>query len=404
MRILFICNKSPYPPKEGGAIAMNALIEGLARDGNKLKVIAVSSDKFPVKEDEIPADYYTKTGLEIVKLDLRINALDAFFNLFSKKSYHVQRFISAVFEKKLINILKGEEFDIIQLETLYMCPYIPVIRRYSKAKIVLRTHNIEHLIWEEIARGTRNPLKRWYLHHLARKLKTFEIDSLRDADGIAAITEPDARFIREKAPGLPVEIINFGVSLEDYNKEPASTVLPRDIFHIGSMNWLPNEEGIRWFLKNVMPEVNHLHPHLILYLAGRNMPDWLTNYGRNNVEVLGEVENAWDFMASHGTMVVPLFSGSGVRIKIVEAMLAGRAVISTTKGAQGLDCRDGENIMIADTRDDFVSAISRCLADPAFAKRLGDNARGFILKEHNNSIVIEKLSRFYQELMATQAS
>jgi len=404
MRILFVCNKSPYPPKEGGAIAINALVEGLARAGNKIRVIAVASDKFPVKEDEVPNDYCSKTGLEIVNLDLSINPLHAFLNLFSSRSYHVQRFISKVFEERLIAILKEEEFDIIQLETLYMCPYIPVIRKYSKAKIVLRTHNIEHLIWEEIARGTRNPIKQWYLYHLAKKLKTFEIASLRNADGIAAITEPDSRFIMAKAPGIPVEVVNFGVTLADYSKIPSSNPLPRDIFHIGSMNWLPNEEGIRWFLKNIMPEVNHLHPDLTLFLAGRNMPDWLTNYGRNNVEVVGEVEDAWDFMAGHGTMIVPLFSGSGVRIKIIEAMLAGRAVISTSKGAQGLGCRDGENILIADTRDDFVSAISRCLADPAFAKRMGDNARAFILKEHNNSLVIEKLSLFYGKLIGNTAS
>ncbi|MEI6575013.1 MAG: glycosyltransferase family 4 protein [Bacteroidota bacterium] len=399
MKILVLCNKSPYPPKEGGAIAMNALVEGLARAGNQLRVVAVSSDKFPVKAEDIPSDYCQKTKLEIVHLDLSIKPVDAFMNLFSKKSYHVQRFTSTAFAQKLTRILKEDNFDIIQLETLYMCPYIPLIRRNSKAKIVLRTHNIEHMIWEEIARDSRNPIKRWYLSYLARKLKTFEIDALHDADGIAAITDPDADYIRSQASEVPVETIHFGIFPEEYKNDFKPQSLPRDIFHIGSMNWLPNEEGIRWFLKDVMPYVHHLHDDLKLYLAGRMMPDWLLNYGRNNVVIVGEVENAVEFMTQHGIMIVPLFSGSGVRIKIVEAMLAGRAVISTSKGAQGLSCRDGENIMIADTRDDFVSAISKCLADPAFAVRLGENARKYILAEHNNLIVIEKLMAFYAKLL-----
>ncbi|MBE9480552.1 MAG: glycosyl transferase family 1, partial [Bacteroidetes bacterium] len=144
MKILMLCNKSPYPPKEGGPIAMNMIIEGLIDANHQVKVLAINTNKYFTNINEIPEEYRKKTNIEAVYIDLSIKPLDAFLNLFTNKSYHVQRFISKNFENKLIEILKNESFDIIQLETLFITPYIETIRKYSKAKIVLRAHNIEH--------------------------------------------------------------------------------------------------------------------------------------------------------------------------------------------------------------------------------------------------------------------
>jgi hypothetical protein len=171
MKILILCNKSPYPPKEGGPIAMNAIIEGLIEAGHQVKVLAINTNKYFIKENDIPESYRQKTGIETVYIDLSIKPLDALLNLFSKDSYHVQRFISKEFEKKLISILQNDTFDIVQLETLYISPFIETIRENSKAKIVLRAHNIEHLIWERVAEISSNPLKKLYLKHLAKKVK-----------------------------------------------------------------------------------------------------------------------------------------------------------------------------------------------------------------------------------------
>ena len=146
MKILLLCNKSPYPPKEGGPIAMNSIIEGLINANNQVKVLAINTNKYFTDIEKIPSDYRKKTNIEAVYIDLSIKPLDAFFNLFTNKSYHVERFITKDFENKLIEILKNEKFDIIQFETLYITPYIKTISKYSKAKIVLRSHNIEHLI------------------------------------------------------------------------------------------------------------------------------------------------------------------------------------------------------------------------------------------------------------------
>jgi hypothetical protein len=155
MKILLLCNKPPYPASEGGPMAMNSIITGLLEAGHQVKILAINSEKYNVKESDIPEDYKRKTGIELIDVDLDVKPMNAFLNLFTKKSYHVERFISKEFSARLIEVLEKEQFDVVQLEMLYMAPYVDDIRAHSKAMIVLRAHNVEHKIWERIAKETK---------------------------------------------------------------------------------------------------------------------------------------------------------------------------------------------------------------------------------------------------------
>ncbi len=397
LNILFICNKSPWPAGEGGPIAMNMLIEGLIAAGEKVKVLAVNTNKYSVDPKNIPTDYRDKTGIELVYIDLSIKPIPAFANLFSTKSYHVERFISDDFDKKLIEVLNNTTFDIVQIETLYMSPYIETIRRNSRAKIVLRAHNIEHLIWERISKSEKNPLKKAYLNHLSKTLKNYEKGILNNYDGIVPISEKDAGFFKEISD-TPVMPISFGINPKStevtYNK-PVENAL----FHIGSMNWIPNEEGIRWFLDEAWPLISEENPSLKVYLAGREMPQWLSKLKVPNVEVVGEVPDAQEFIQSKSISIAPLFSGSGIRIKIIESMAMGKAVISTKIGAEGIHYTDGKNILIANTAEEFSKAATFLYENPEKSKEIGENARKLILEKHNNEKIIQNLISFYQEIL-----
>ena len=171
MKILLLCNKPPYPASEGGPMAMNSIITGLLEAGHQVKILAVNSEKFNIKASDIPDEYRKKTGIELIDVDLSIRPLKAFTNLFTRKSYHVERFISKEFRERLIKVLEKEQFDVVQLEMLFMAPYVEDIRAHSKALIVLRAHNVEHKIWERIAKETKFFIKRWYINHLAKTLK-----------------------------------------------------------------------------------------------------------------------------------------------------------------------------------------------------------------------------------------
>jgi len=393
MRILFLCNKSPWPSKEGGPIAMNMLIEGLIGAGHQVRVLAVNSFKYNIKPGDIPQDYSEKTGIELIDVDLRVKAYPAFKNLFTSNSYHVERFISESFTARLTEVLKETDYDIVQLEMVMMAAYINVIRSHSKAKIVLRAHNIEHLIWERVAGNTSNPLKKWYLRHLARTLKIFELNAIRSADGVAAITGKDAEFFSSLTK-KPVTAIPFGIKPGDYLVSGFTKTIPT-IFIIGSMNWIPNQEGVRWFLQNVWTDLHKQYPALEFHIAGREMPSWMKNLALDHVFVEGEVPDASAFFAANDIMIVPLFSGSGIRIKVIEAMAYGKTVVSTSLGTEGIMCTRGENILIADLACEFFEMISVCIEHPEVLRKTASNARKLIETTYDRKKIIAELEGFY---------
>jgi len=426
MRILFLCNKSPWPAKEGGPMAMNMLIEGMADAGHQVKVLAVNSFKYNIRQSDIPDSYVKKTGIELIDVDLRVKPFDAFLNLFTDASYHVKRFNSASFRKRVIDVLSEGEYDVVQLETLFMCPYIEAIRAHSNARIVLRAHNIEHLIWQRVSDEAANPARKWYIRHLAQTLKKYEQNIVSRVDGVLAITPTDAAFFRglfpEKLPdssnvnchsslappsSASLRFVNrhssfiidlpYGLEPDIYRVDDSETEYP-SLFSLGSMNWIPNQDGIRWFLDQVWPDVHRQFPKLKYYIAGREMPGWMRSLDVPNVVVLGEVEDAPAFLASKAIMIVPLFSGSGIRVKIIEGMAAGKTIISTTIGAEGISYTNRENILIADAPCEFFEMISLGVMDSEICKKIGKRARVLIETTYHAKNLLQKLLAFYQQL------
>ncbi len=396
MKILLLCNKPPYPASEGGPMAMNSIITGLLDAGHHVKILAVNSEKFNVKESDIPEDYKKKTGIELIDVDLSVKPMNAFLNLFTKKSYHVERFISDDFKARLIEVLDKEQFDIVQLEMLYMAPYVDVIRAHSKAMIVLRAHNVEHKIWERIAKETQSPLKRWYINHLAKTLKEYELNALETVDGIAAITRKDAAFFR-KYSSKPVIDIPFGVYPEEFTPKYEIEGKPK-FYHIGSMNWMPNEEGIRWFINEVLPKTVEKVYDFVYHLAGRNMPEWLTTMKDPHIDVVGEVPDAKAFVANNDVAIVPLLSGSGIRIKIIESMAMGKTVITTRVGAEGILYDEDVNIIIAENKAKMVEAIRSINENPQIAVKIGQAARRLVEETYDNRKIIARLLMFYEQI------
>lgn len=396
MKILLLCNKPPYPASEGGPMAMNSIVSGLLEAGHQVKVLAVNNEKYRVKESDIPDDYKRKTGLELIDVDLRVRPLKAFLNLFTNKSYHVERFVSKDFKDRVAEILDNEQFDVVQLEMLHMAPYIDTIREHSKAMIVLRAHNVEHKIWERVAKETKFFLKRWYINHLAKTLRDYELATIETVDGIAAITRKDAAFFR-KYCSKPVVDIPYGVYPEEFTPRYEIEGKPK-FYHIGSMNWMPNEEGIRWFIGEVLPKAIEKVPDFVYHLAGRSMPEWLKSLNNQHVNVVGEVPDAKAFVANHDVAIVPLLSGSGIRIKIIESMAMGKTVITTRIGAEGILYDEEVNIIIAENKAKMVEAIRTINEHPQTAMEIGKAARKLVEENYDNRKIIARLLLFYEQI------
>ena len=398
MRILQLCNKPPFPPIDGGSKAMHNLTRGLVAAGHDVKVLCISTPKNTLKLEELPEDYVKSTRIESVFVDTSVNVVDAFTDLITADNYNISRFFSPDVDIRLIRLLSDEKFDVVQLESLFMTPYIPTLRRYSDARIVLRSHNLEHVIQDRIATGEKNFLKRPYRKFLAKQLQEYEMAVLDRVDGVAAISPLDAEHFVEHGTRTPIATIPFGVEPEEYEPDERERQGKTTFFHLGSMDWLPNEEGIRWLLESVWPKVLKKRPNARLHLAGNKMPSDLLKHEQEGVSVKGRVKDALAYMRTKQVMVVPLFSAGGMRVKIIEGMALGKAVIATPIGAEGIDHTEGLNILIARTPSEFAAHIIALDEDPEYMRMLGAEARKLVETSYSDARIVQDLVSFYERI------
>lgn len=378
---------------------MHNLTRGLLAAGHQVKILCISTPKQPIDPKTLPKEYLERTRIEGVFVDTTVNVVDAFTDLLTADNYNISRFFSPDMDIRLIRLLSEEEFDIVQLESLFMTPYIPTIRRYSKARIVLRSHNLEYVIQDRIATGERNLLKRPYRRFLAKQLRTYEMAVLDRVDGVAAISPTDAEHFAEHGTRTPIATVPFGVDLHEYDDSGATFSGAPVFFHLGSMDWLPNEEGIRWLLEHVWPKVIKKRPKARLHLAGNKMPADLLELDLEGVSVKGRVKSAIAYMKNRQVMVVPLFSAGGMRVKIIEGMAMRKAIISTPIGAEGIKHTDGRNILIARNITEFVERIVSLHDEPALAMEIGANARKLVRSSYSDAPIVLELVSFYKRLL-----
>lgn len=401
MNILQLCIRVPYPPVDGGSIAMYNMQKALHENNAKLKVLSFNTIKQPVDLEKLDKAYLDMTRIEGVYLDNRIKPFAALFNLFTGESYHIIRFIRRDFEEKLIEVLKKEKFDVIQLESLFMIPYIETIRSYSDAYVVLRTHNIEHLIWQRLASNAKNILRKWYLNLLAERLQHYEMWALNRVDAIVALTNEDHESMIKLGADIPINVSPIGIDIKDYHVvensgEPV-------IFHLGAMDWIPNQEGIKWFLENVWPTIKLEYPTVKLKFAGKKMPEEFFKYSDAQCEVNDFVPNGMKYMQDGSIMVVPLFSGSGMRVKIIEGLALGKAIVTTTIGLEGIPAVNQKDVLVADNAEQFINCLRDLLNHPNRIKELGANARTLAENHFDNPGIGKRLLNFYSELISGQS-
>jgi glycosyltransferase involved in cell wall biosynthesis len=397
MKILQVTNKVPYPVKDGGAIACMNLARGFSLLGHEVTILAMNTVKHHVTLTEIPESVKELAEFKLVNVPARISPVSALLNLmFSRKPYNAVRFISKTFEDELIKVLHENDFDIIQLEGLYVCPYIPVIRENSKAKIIYRAHNIEHEIWSRTAIMAHG-LEKWYLKNLSKRIKKFEVQTLNKYDLLVPITGRDGAILDKLGNKKPRHVSQTGID--------SSVLIPNSknlkhptLFHIGSLEWTPNQEGLIWFFDNCWDSIREKYPDLRFYIAGRNAPVWFQRMlNLTNVVFMGEVADAYEFINSKSIMVVPLFSGSGMRIKIIEGMALGKPIVTTAIGTEGISTTSGVNIVVTEDAAGFVQSISDLIENREYFDKIGKNAIEYIHENFDNLSSAGALIEFYKK-------
>jgi glycosyltransferase involved in cell wall biosynthesis len=397
MKILILTNKLPYPPRDGGSIATLNMICGLHDAGNQITCLALNTFKhsFPVKK--IPPELGKSIRFLGVDCNSSIRPLKLLSNLlFSREPYIALRFNIKAFRTALASLLLEENFDIIQLEGPYPGLYLDVIRKESDARISLRAHNVEHLIWERKALHETSLLKRWYFRNMAQRLKRYELEVAQEVDLLVPISDEDASYFIENGLQKPMLTIPAGLNMENY----PLTKLPTgpSIFFIGALDWLPNQEGLDWFLRNIFLNLLSEIPELSFHVAGRNAPAHFEKKLKHpNIIYHGEVEDAQTFIQSYQLMVAPLLTGSGIRVKILEAAALGRPVITTSAGIEGLAVIKHPCVIVEDDPLRFSSRLIKMLRDPQESEALLTEAREVISRYFDTFELSSRLSQFYNK-------
>ena len=385
MKILQIANKAIYPP-DGGTLAILNLAKGYVENGNQVHLLNMITHKHINKFDEIKEGENKSFQITGVKINTGISIFKLIINLItSTKPYISERFISIKFRNKLVEIIKNETFDIIQIEGLYVLQYIDDIRKIYKGKILYRSHNLEHLIWERNSVESKSFVKKYYFKITGRRLLKLEKTLLNRYDYIVPITDSDLDIYKKLGNNKPAIIAPFGLDLNSFKaKHIKITDSKQSINYIGALDWIPNQQGLIWFIESCLPEIIKSFPEIKLNIAGRNAPKWLIEkFNHKSIKYFGEVSNAYDFIQYSGPVIVPLFSGSGMRVKIIECMALKKTIIATNVAAEGIECRNNENILLADSAPDFSQLVLIALKNKAYQKEIGENAFRFVNEKYN---------------------
>ncbi len=392
MRILQLALRIPYPLRDGGAIAIYNNTKHLSAAGHEVTLLALNTQK----HHQDPSVMAEHAHVITTDVDTTPRALPALKNvLFGRLPYNVERFDVPEHHERLAGLLQNEQFDVILLERVYLGVYLETIRKHSDAPVILRAHNVEYEIWQRLASNESNIAKRLFYKQLAIRGEAFERTLLPMFDGLVAITPRDEQLLRALGYNGPSVAIPAGYDLP---AELPEAPTQGEVAFLGSLDWLPNQQGLRWLLKQVWPLVHASVPEAKLRVAGRNMPDDIRRIEQAGVEIVGEVESAMDFLLSHPVCVVPLLSGSGMRIKILEAMGTGRAIVTTKIGVEGIEAEDEQHVLIRDTPQRFAEALIELLHDRTRCWELGTAARHRIAERYAWPAIAERFTHFFEQV------
>lgn len=377
-RILILTNRVPYPLNDGGNMATHAMVQGYQSQGWQVYLLSMNTSRHYLGGDVLSGLYKDIYKFETIEVNNDVSVFGVLKNLlFSSLPNHATRFQSPVFQSAILNAITSFSPDVIQVESVFMSGYIPAIRKATDAILSLRLHNIEWQVWQRMAEAVSNPVKKWYLNNLSGRVKVYEKQVWQAYDLLIPITETDATVVRSSISPKQIQTTPFGININDAQKYENEIW---NGYHIGAMDWLPNQDAIEWFVNEVWPFIHKTVHEFNFYFAGRNMPDSFNAYNADGMHCMGEVADAKAFIADKKILIVPLRSGGGIRVKILEAMAAEKLVISTSIGMQGIDAVPGIHYLLADTPLQFAEAIKWAVDNKTDAKGIAQKA-GLLIRD-----------------------
>jgi glycosyltransferase involved in cell wall biosynthesis len=400
-RILFLSQLVPYPLDAGPKIRSYYVLRHLSQN-HQVTLLAFS------RPDDTPAhikhlqDFCEEVYLVKMHRSFFRNLLAMVESLFSRKSFIIWRDFIPKMARKVDNLVKTKQFDAIHVDQLWMAQYALRARKIAPdLKLLLDEHNACFQIWKRLAVGERNPLKRLLLEREWKRLRQYEAYTCSQFDHVVTVTEEnqntlislvDSQKNQSEQSGSQETQKKFSIIPICIDTQSIHPVKPTpgtlDILNVGTMFWLPNIEGVLWFAREVWPKVIAQIPQAIFTIAGKNPPAEIHELSKNgaersSIQVIGYIPDLQPYLEKAGVFVVPLLSGSGMRVKIIDAWCWGLPIVSTSIGAEGIHHESGKNILIADDPEDFANAVLKILHEPLLAQKLRLNGRRWVEENYN---------------------
>lgn len=375
MHILWLKTELLHPLDKGGRIRTYQMLRHLVRD-HRVTYLTLDDGQRDGNAVERAGEYCT----DLIRVPTRSASrrTPRFYwqlarNLASSLPYSVWKYRSPAMEQEIIRLADPRSVNLVVCDFLFPAVNLP---ERLPVPTVLFQHNVEAMIWHRHAAVASHPLRRAYMHHQWRRMYTFERDQCRRFDHVIAVSPEDvATFAKTYGIGA-VSHVPTGVDTEYFRPTHTAAPDPHSLLFTGSMDWMPNEDGVAHFAEAMLPRIAAAHPQATLSIVGRNpTPPVLALAHRHaRIKVTGTVPDVRPYLERAQVFVVPLRIGGGTRLKIFEAMAMEKAIVTTSVGAEGLPVRDGEHLLIADTPSAFADAITRLLRDPSYAAALGARA------------------------------
>jgi polysaccharide biosynthesis protein PslH len=381
MRILWLKTELLHPVDKGGKIRTYAMLRELRKHHHVTYLTLDDGSAAPdarAKAVEYAHEVVTVPFAQPQRGTLAFYA-DLLRNVFSSLPYAIAKYQSAPFRAAIARAVSTGKFDVVVCDFLTPSVNVP---DHLEVPTVLFEHNVEAAIWERHATVATHPLKKAYMREQWRRMLRWETRECRRFDHVVAVSDADRDTFRDRMGVSHVSSVPTGVDIE-YFAPTGATRNPHEIVFTGSMDWLPNEDGLEWFCDEILPLVRSQVPAATLSVVGRNPSARVKSLAsrHSGVTVTGTVPDVRPYLERAGALVVPLRIGGGTRLKIYEGMSMGRPTVSTTIGAEGLPVRHAEEILIADTAPAFASAVAGLLADPSSGDALGARAAARVRRD-----------------------
>ncbi len=402
MKILWVKAGGLYPPNVGGRIRSYQILKELGKQHSVTiftYYAAVGEDLHHVLEQEFS---------RVVSIPLAVptgralgEALKYARFLSSPLPYTVSKFSPPEVRNRLCKLIDEDKPDIIICDFVVAAEPIPWDSRIPK---VVFTHNVEASIWEQHYRLAKNPVWRWVAHREFRAMERYERTYLNRADHVLTVSEQDRDAFAKFVDPSRITVIPTGVDVDYFRPSPELEETPNSLVFSGAMDWMPNEDGILYFIHEILPIIKRDIPEISLCVVGRDPSRKLRDLASSlpSIQVTGRVEDIRPFVQRGAVYVVPLRIGGGPRLKIFEAMAMGKAVVSTTIGAEGLPLNPGEDVILADQPQEFADATVALLKYPLRRVQMGGAARELVETQFSWESVVQPFNNVL-ELLASSA-